>query len=68
MTVRCLFYYHDGGKTCETCGCDKVEPMASRPCADCGKTARTYEGDRCSACRTKHYCEEPVPVLTRHKG
>jgi hypothetical protein len=24
MITRCLFWYHDGGKSCETCECAKV--------------------------------------------
>ena len=28
---RCLWYYHGHPEVCETCGCEKVEPLPEPP-------------------------------------
>ena len=57
--LRCPFYFHDGGKSCDTCACDVVRPQMpadTRYCLDCGTALNPFanhkdsDAKRCNRC------------------
>ena len=57
--TMCPFYYHDGGKSCETCACHVIRPKMPENtiyCLDCNEPLNPYAPysnpppERCNPC------------------
>lgn len=59
--TKCVWFYHDGGKACETCACPGQvairEAQARLHCAP-GRTRHNWYGTRCLYCPATRYSDD----------
>ena len=56
--MRCVWYYHDGGKSCETCQCPAQVALRvaakKNQCVN-GRKRHSWYGERCLYCPAIRY-------------